>query len=77
MRVVVPQELAEGERRVAVVPDTTARLIAAGCSVAVQAGAGLGAFVADDDIAARGAEIGTNRSALLGSADVVLSVQPI
>jgi len=77
VRVVVPQELAEGERRVAVVPDTTARLIAAGCSVAVQAGAGLGAFVADDDLAARGAEIGTNRSALLGSADVVLSVQPL
>ena len=59
------------------VPDTTARLITAGCTVAVQAGAGLNAFVTDDDLVARGAEIGTNRSALLASADVVLSVQPL
>ena len=77
MRVVVPQELAEGEHRVAVVPDTAARLIAIGASVAAQAGAGLGAFVSDDDLVARGAEIGTNRAALLASADVVLSVQPL
>ena len=77
MRVVVPQELAEGERRVAIVPDTTGRLIAAGGTVAVQAGAGLSAFVSDEDLVARGAEIGTNRAALLASADVVLSVQPL
>jgi H+-translocating NAD(P) transhydrogenase subunit alpha len=77
VRVVVPQELAEGERRVAVVPDTAGRLITAGVSLAVQAGAGLAAFVADDELVARGAEIGTNRTALLASADVVLSVQPL
>jgi len=77
VRVVVPQELAEGERRVAVVPDTAARLIAAGCSLAVQAGAGLGAFVSDEDLAARGAQISTDRAGLLAEADVVLSVQPL
>ena len=77
MRVVVPQELAEGEHRVAVVPETVARLVAAGCTVAVQAGAGLGAFVGDEELIARGAEVGTNRAALLGSADVVMSVQPL
>src|SRR3954451_5534537 len=77
VRVVVPQDLAEGEHRVAVVPDTAARLIAIGASVAAQAGAGLGAFVSDDELIARGAEIGTNRAALLASADVVLSVQPL
>jgi NAD(P) transhydrogenase subunit alpha len=77
VRIVVPQEVAEGERRVAVVPDTVARLVNAGCTVAVQAGAGLGAYVSDDELAARGAEIGTNREVLLGSGDVVLSVQPL
>ena len=77
MRVVVPQELAEGEHRVAVVPETVARLVAAGCTVAVQAGAGLGAFVSDDELVARGAEIATSRATLLASADVALSVQPL
>jgi NAD(P) transhydrogenase subunit alpha len=77
VRVVVPQETADGERRVAVVPETVAKLAALGGTVVVQAGAGLPAFVDDDELAARGAEIGTDRMALLQSADVVLSVQPL
>ncbi|MDQ1706323.1 MAG: H+-translocating transhydrogenase subunit alpha [Frankiaceae bacterium] len=77
MRVVVAQETADGERRVAVVPETVATLTAAGCSVAVQAGAGLSAHVTDDELAARGADIVFERSQLLRSADVVLAVQPL
>jgi NAD(P) transhydrogenase subunit alpha len=77
VRVVVPQETAEGERRVATVPETVAKLVAAGCSVAVQAGAGLAAYVGDDELAARGAEIVSSRGDLLRSADVALSVQPL
>jgi NAD(P) transhydrogenase subunit alpha len=77
VRVVVPQEVAEGERRVAVVPETVAKLVASGCTVAVQAGAGLAAYVSDAELEARGAEIGVNRAALLASADVALSVQPL
>jgi len=77
VRVVVPQETAEGERRVAAVPDTVAKLVAAGCSVTVQAGAGLAAYVSDDDLTARGADITTSRSDLLQGADVVLTVQPL
>jgi H+-translocating NAD(P) transhydrogenase subunit alpha len=77
VRVVVPQETADGERRVAVVPETVAKLTAAGCSVVVQAGAGLAAYVSDDDLAARGAEITTSRPDLLQGADAVLTVQPL
>jgi H+-translocating NAD(P) transhydrogenase subunit alpha len=77
VRVVVPQETAEGERRVAVVPDTVAKLTAAGGRVTVQAGAGLAAYVSDDDLAARGAQITTSRLDLLQGADVVLTVQPL
>src|SRR5437868_202082 len=77
VRVVVPQETVPGERRVATVPDMVARLAAAGCSVGVQAGAGLEAFVSDDDLAARGADIVTSREQMLRGADVVLSVQPL
>jgi NAD(P) transhydrogenase subunit alpha len=77
VQVVVPQETVEGERRVAVVPETVARLTALGCSVSVQAGAGLNAHIPDDELAARGAAIVTDRTAMLQSADVVLGVQPL
>jgi H+-translocating NAD(P) transhydrogenase subunit alpha len=77
VRVVVLQETAEGERRVAAVPDTIAKLTAAGCSVTVQAGAGLAAYVSDADLAARGADVTTGRADLLQRADVVLTVQPL
>ena len=77
MRVVVAQETADGERRVAVVPETVATLTAAGHEVWVHAGAGLHAFVADDELAARGAQIVTDRAQLLQGADAVLGVQPL
>jgi NAD(P) transhydrogenase subunit alpha len=77
VRVAVAQETAEGERRVAVVPETVTTLTAAGHEVWVQAGAGLHAFVSNDELAARGAEIVTDRPQLLQGADVVLAVQPL
>jgi NAD(P) transhydrogenase subunit alpha len=77
VRVVVPQETSEGERRVAVVPETVAKLVAAGCTVEVQSGAGLNAYVSDDELAARGADVVASRADLLHDADVVLSVQPL
>ena len=45
MRVGVPKETAEGERRVAVVPDVVRRMGAAGHEVIVEPGAGEGAGV--------------------------------
>jgi H+-translocating NAD(P) transhydrogenase subunit alpha len=77
VRVVVPQETADGERRVAAVPETVAKLTALGAGIAVQAGAGLAAYVTDDDFAGRGAEVTASRNHLLQGADVVLSVQPL
>jgi NAD(P) transhydrogenase subunit alpha len=73
----VPAETLDGERRVAAVPDTVATLAAAGCSVAVQSGAGTAAYYADSDYAGHGAEVVADRIHLLQSADVVLSVQPL
>lgn len=72
----MPRETHEGERRVAVVPDTIARLVANGCDVVVEVGAGQGAFLGDDELRARGALIAA-REDLLRTADVVLSVQPL
>jgi H+-translocating NAD(P) transhydrogenase subunit alpha len=58
MRIGVPKETAEGERRVAVVPDVVRRLAAAGHEVVVEPGAGTAAGVLDDDFTGAGAELG-------------------
>ena len=75
MKVVVPRETAEYERRVACVPDTVKRMLAGGLSVAVERGAGLAAGYADEAYVDAGAEI-ADRDALK-LADVVLAVQPL
>ena len=48
MKVGVPREIEQGERRVALVPDTVKMLVAAGLEVAVEAGAGAAAYLGDD-----------------------------
>jgi H+-translocating NAD(P) transhydrogenase subunit alpha len=58
MRIGVPKETADGERRVAVVPDVVRRLAAAGHEVVVEPGAGMRAGVLDEDFTAAGAELG-------------------
>lgn len=73
----MPRELVSGERRVAVVPDTVARLVAHGVEVSVETAAGARAFIADDDLVARGAHIAADRHEMLLAADAVLSVQPL
>jgi NAD(P) transhydrogenase subunit alpha len=56
MRVAVPKETAPGERRVALVPETIAKL-GAGFQVRVQRGSGDAAGFADDAYAEAGAEV--------------------
>jgi len=58
VKVGVPKETADGERRVAVTPDVTRRLKAAGHEVVVEAGAGLEAGVTDEAFTEAGATIG-------------------
>lgn len=74
MRVGVPAETLAGERRVALVPDGVAKLVAAGCAVAVQRRAGEAAFLPDDAFAAAGATLVATAAEAL-DADLVLKVQ--
>jgi NAD(P) transhydrogenase subunit alpha len=74
MRVAVPRERGEGERRVALVPDAVARLVNAGIAVTVEAGAGTAAAATDDQYRASGADVRDGLDAVLGDADVVLHV---
>ncbi|HEX8625885.1 MAG TPA: Re/Si-specific NAD(P)(+) transhydrogenase subunit alpha [Allosphingosinicella sp.] len=74
MKLAVLKETAEAERRVAATPETVKKFIALGAEVAVEAGAGLTASIADSDYEAAGATVGPRDSALAG-ADAVLGVQ--
>ena len=76
MRVAIPKELSEGEHRVAAVPDTVGKLIAAGLEVQVGKGAGTGAGLLDQAYTDAGASIGPEPAGLLSGADIVLKVQP-
>ena len=57
MRVGVPKELAAGERRVALVPETVARLASGGFEVVVESGAGAAASFPDEAYAEAGAKV--------------------
>ena len=75
MKVAIPKEIVPGERRVAATPDTVKKMVKAGLEVAVEAGAGAGAFIPDNDYSQAGARIEPKVESLLGQADVVLKVQ--
>ena len=74
MKICVPREIAEGENRVALVPESIKKLVKAGIEVAVEAGAGARAYFSDEQFKDAGATIESDVAALLGSADFVLKV---
>jgi NAD(P) transhydrogenase subunit alpha len=76
MRVAVPREIRPGERRVAATPETVRRLRKLGFEVLVEAGAGDGAALHDEDYAAAGAQVVADVRRLWNDADVVLKVLP-
>jgi NAD(P) transhydrogenase subunit alpha len=73
MKVAVVKENAPGERRVALVPETVPKLMAAGAEVVVQSGAGEAAWFPDSAYAEAGAAIITAEE-LYAGADVILTV---
>jgi len=75
VRVAAPKELTHDERRVALVPDTATKLIGAKLDVAIQAGAGAGAFISDNAYEKAGVRLVTHAADLLKDADAVLKVQ--
>ena len=76
MKVAIPKETAAGERRVALVPDTATKLIAAGLQVSIQSGAGDSAYLPDPAYAAAGVTVVPGTAELQADADAVLKVQP-
>jgi NAD(P) transhydrogenase subunit alpha len=76
MKIAVPREIREGERRVALVPESCGKLTQAGLRVAVESGAGERAFFSDGSFREAGAEVENDPAGLLASADLVLKVHP-
>ncbi len=74
VKVAVTAEAAD-EPRVAVSPETVKKLVALGCTVAVQSGAGLRSRFSDAQLEAQGAEIADSATAALQGADVLLKVR--
>lgn len=72
MRVAVPKEIRDGEKRVALVPDIISKLTRLGLEVFIESGAGLNAQASDAAYAEAGATV--VKGDVLKDADVVLSV---
>jgi NAD(P) transhydrogenase subunit alpha len=75
MRVAVPLERKEGEKRVALVPDIINKLTRLGYEVVIESGAGDNSQGTDAAYTAAGASI--VKGDVIASADIVLSVQPL
>jgi len=65
----------DNEPRVAVSPDTVKKLVAAGCKVRIEAGAGARSRISDDAYGAQGAEIAPTAADALKGADILLRVR--
>ena len=74
MRIAVLRETADAEARVAATPETVKKFIALGATVAVEAGAGAGANLADQLYVDAGATVG-DRAATVAGADLIAGVQ--
>jgi H+-translocating NAD(P) transhydrogenase subunit alpha len=73
MRIGVPKETAEGERRVALVPEVVGKLTGQDHEVLVQGGAGEGALIPDQAFEEAGAQLVDDAAVALG-ADLVVKV---
>jgi NAD(P) transhydrogenase subunit alpha len=75
MRIAVLKERVPGEQRVALVPESVARLVKAGFEVAVEQGAGVSATLPDELYAKAGATIAPSAAAACQGSSIILRVQ--
>ena len=75
MKVGVPTEIKNQEYRVAITPSGVHELTRHGHSVLVQAGAGLGSFISDEEYAAAGGTVVADHEAVWGESELILKVK--
>jgi NAD(P) transhydrogenase subunit alpha len=76
MQIGVLKETSPGERRVALVPESVKKLIQAGYSITVEAGAGESAGFPDQAYRDAGASVDPDPQSVVGAADLTLKVNP-
>ena len=74
MNIAVLNEIGASEARVALMPDSVKKLVAAKATVSIETGAGLGAARTDDDYREAGATVVSDRNELLGAAAILVGV---
>lgn len=76
MKIAIAKEIEVGEHRVALIPDTVAKLVKQDWEIWVESGAGEGSFYSDADYEAAGAKVMGDTEALWREADILLKVSP-
>lgn len=74
MKIAIPKERRDGEKRVAATPESVKKLVGLGYEVVVEKGAGEGSSFLDDQFEANGATIAKDAKTALKDADIVLKV---
>jgi NAD(P) transhydrogenase subunit alpha len=74
MKLAIPRERRDNERRVAATPDSVKRLKTLGLEIVVERGAGLAAAYPDQAYVDAGAALADSQAAAVGDADIVLRV---
>lgn len=74
MRIALLRETLANESRVALVPESVKKLVGMKAAVSVESGAGADAGAGDDAYKSAGAEVTSDRAALLESADILVAV---
>jgi H+-translocating NAD(P) transhydrogenase subunit alpha len=74
LKISIPKEEKQFERRVSITPEVVKSLVKAGFECKVQAGAGLASYFSDADYTQAGAQIIPDKKALYSGAEVLLKV---
>ena len=76
MKIGIPNEISDGERRVAIIPKTATQLLKDGHEVFIETGAGEKAYFTDAEYERAGAVIVKDKQLLYSGADVIIKIQP-
>ena len=75
MKIGVPTEIKQHERRVGLVPSSVRELVARGHEVSIQAGAGMGIGASDKDYLDAGAQIASNAAEIFAHNELIVKVK--
>ena len=75
MKIGIPREIHDGEKRVALTPDSATHLIKLGFALSIESGAGVAADISDEAYKTAGVEIVKTAKTLWKNADIILKVR--